>query len=116
MAKQTEQTKPAEHTPGPWDIQNKGDLNGQSARLEIVEGVNENGSLDLPTIATMPDLTDLSYQRARLIAAAPAMLDALEILVGDLQHIMSPDLVKHFGAGKCKGMAAIAKATGEATQ
>lgn len=67
-------------TPGPWDIQNKGDLHGRSARVEVVKGTNEDGQTLLPTIATLPDLTPENYANARLMAAAPDLLLALEQL------------------------------------
>lgn len=70
-----------EHTPGPWDVQNKGVLGERSARHEVVQGVNSDGRKNLPTIVKMPDLSERSYANARLIAAAPELLDALEVMV-----------------------------------
>ena len=67
-------------TPGPWDIQNKGDLYGSSARLEVVKGLNKDGKTVLPTIATLQDLTPEAYANARLMATAPDLLSALEQL------------------------------------
>lgn len=67
-------------TPGPWDIQNKGNPHGRSARLEVVKGANEDGRKLLPTIATLPDLTPEDYANARLMAASPDLLLALEQL------------------------------------
>jgi len=66
------------HTPAPWDVQNKGVLGERSARHEVVQGINVNGKKNLPTIVKMPDLSDRSYANARLIAAAPELLAALE--------------------------------------
>lgn len=57
------------HTPGPWNIQNKGNLYlGKSARVEVVKEAKK--------IVRMPDLSETSYDNARLIAAAPDLLEA----------------------------------------
>lgn len=58
------------HTPEPWDIQNKGNLHGPSARVEVVEGINRDGSVNLRCVVKMPDLSDRSYANAELIVAA----------------------------------------------
>lgn len=75
-------------TPGPWDIQNKGRhglpvygaaRSGPRAWvLEVVQGIDKEDGTPLPTIATVPDLTREDYANARLMAAAPEMLAALE--------------------------------------
>ena len=70
----------SKHTPGPWDVQNKGTLGMRSARHEVVAGINVDGSKNLPTIVKMPDLSDLSYANAALIAAAPALLKACKMV------------------------------------
>ena len=59
-----------EHTPVPWDIQNKLDLDGSNARLEVVKGINKDGSKDLPTIVRMLNLSEQSYTNARFIVQA----------------------------------------------
>ena len=59
-----------EHTPVPWDVQNKGVLGERSARHEIVQGINRDGSVNLPKIVKMPDLSDRSYANARFIVDA----------------------------------------------
>lgn len=66
------------HTKGPWDVQNKGTLGTRSARHEVVEGTNVDGSVNLPTVVKMPNLSQKSYDRATLIAAAPDLLKALK--------------------------------------
>ncbi len=71
-------TTPTKHTPGPWDVQNKGVLGSRSARHEVVAGVNVDGSKNLPTIVKMPDLSSRSYANAALIAAVPDLLKALK--------------------------------------
>ena len=69
----------SKHTSGPWDVQNKGTLGTPSARVEVVEGVFQGDEDDLPTVVIMPDLSEQSYARARLIAAAPDLLEACEL-------------------------------------
>ena len=64
-----------------WDVQNKGNLYGKSARVEVVEGKVSLETIPpkyLTTVCKMPDLSEKSYRRARLIAAAPDLLAALE--------------------------------------
>ena len=68
----------SQHTPGPWDIQNKGDLYGKSGRVEVVAGRNLENEKNLPKIVRMPDLSERSYANARLIAAAPDFRDELQ--------------------------------------
>lgn len=67
------------HTPGPWGVQNKGTLGKRSARHEVVQGVNYDGTKNLPTIVKMPDLSEKSYANARLIAAAPHLLEMCRV-------------------------------------
>jgi len=73
-------------TPGPWDVQNKGTLGGRSARHEVVAGTfgGYGDGRNLPTIAKMPDLSEQSYANARLLAAAPELLQAGQVALGAL--------------------------------
>lgn len=73
------------HTPGPWDRQNKGDLYGPSARLEIVAGThNGYATKNLPTIAKMKGLREVDYANAEFIVRAvncyDALLEALKLI------------------------------------
>ena len=61
-----------QHTPGPWDFQNQGDLYDESGRVVIVDA-------DQTSLAELEDLSEVSYANARLIAAAPAQNDALKV-------------------------------------
>jgi len=88
------------HTPGPWDVQNKGRLGTSSARHEVVQGVNVDGSVNLKKIVKMPDLSEQSYANARLIAAAPELLEACEIALtkkGDYLGILELAIAKAKG-------------------
>jgi hypothetical protein len=107
----------AQHTPGPWSFEN-GISCISHKRGEIVAR-NRAGS---QTVAQVAMFSDPSYDgdedtaNARLIAAAPELLDALEELVSDLEFDMSagcnPRLVKS-GKRIEYARAAISKATGE---
>ncbi len=80
----------SEHTKGPLSVQNKGNIYGRSARVEVVEGVVGNEKplpKRLPTVARMKDLSDSSYANAHLFAAAPELLDALENCADLLEHM-----------------------------
>jgi len=70
-------TNNAEHTATPWDIQNKGNLYGNNARVEIVQGINKDGSKNLCKIARMRDLTLESYANAEFICRAVNAHDEL---------------------------------------
>ena len=102
------------HTPGPWDVQNKGKLGKRSARHEVIEGINHDGKVNLPTIAIMPDLSDRSYANAALIAAVPELIEALEALIFAIQL---PGGCSGKGRGESELMdrarAALEKANGE---
>ncbi len=91
-----------------WTTQNKGTLGTRSARHEVVEGVNCDGSKNLPTVVRMPDLSPQSYERALLIASAPKLLEALENWFVCADEHDTP-----CRCGRDKACAAIAQATGK---
>jgi len=98
------------HTPGPWDVQNKGVLGKRSARHEVVQGINVNGKKNLPTIVKMPDLSDRSYANARLIAAAPGLLEGAKFTLGVMKaNHLDIELSEKMAIEKLE--TAIAKAT-----
>ena len=84
-----------DHTPVPWDVQNKGVLGERSARHEIVQGINPDGSKNLPTIVRMPNLSDRSYANARFIVQAcnahDDLLAALELVLAHEGHLTGGD-------------------------
>ena len=57
------------HTKEPWDVQNKGIVYERSGRHEVVAGTNVDGSVNLPKICKMPDLSQRSYANAERIVA-----------------------------------------------
>ena len=111
-----------QHTPGPWDLQNKGDLYSPSGRVEIVGGVKVEGRRNLPTVIRMKDLSDRSYADARRIVACvngcaginpeavPELLVAADLAVHVYQISDREQFKAHFGPIVDKLQAAIAKA------
>lgn len=92
----------AQHTPGPW--------------LYAQEGVNSFGIVkpDGHSVVHLVALSNSTAARdleanARLIAAAPELLAALELMLK--QFTKTPSTLKDSEA-RCKAHAAIAKATG----
>jgi hypothetical protein len=92
------------HTPGPWR-NNGGQIEGPGGYPNIVARVG-----------TVNEQAFQDTANARLIEAAPDLLWACECILGDLSVIMSPELVKHFGASRILLRNAIDKAKGEATE
>lgn len=92
------------HTPGPWEAHNgevtTRQINGRSYRR--IAAIQDYGVGCLP---------EVDKANARLIAAAPDLLDAAEGVVGDLERFVS-----HRGPGPDQRLAllraAIAKAKG----
>ena len=95
--------KQPQHTPGPWFV----DINGEGA-ITAPDGM---------LIARMQNAyrDDLRESNARLIAACPEMLDALEELVGAVERFIhpQPDKPGSAWAKLVRARAAIAKATGQ---
>jgi hypothetical protein len=99
-----------QHSPIPWDIQNKGNLYGRDARVEVVMGSNLDGSRLLPKIVRMPDISDLSYANARFIVQAcnahEELLAALKafVAIANLQGLLPATLAQARAAiGKAEG-------------
>jgi hypothetical protein len=92
------------HTPGPWLTRKPESSRPESARLDIV---TEAGEFSPSFVAG-----DALPQDARLISAAPDLLDALQFLLADWIAI-NGDRITGSRVPAEKAMAAIAKATGE---
>lgn len=96
----------AQHTPGPWEV-----LAGT-----IVQEQN-NG----PTITSLKESLDDRHHdffeiraNARLIAAAPELLEALKELAGvEFRHGSQAERNRQFAEAQAAARAAIAKAEGE---
>jgi hypothetical protein len=96
----------AKHTPGPWQIDPHDDGDYFWISPEASGGYGWVGERYMRASGHM-DISD-----ARLIAAAPELLDALKALLPDAvgNHIGGPDTQARIDAAR----AAIAKATGSA--
>lgn len=95
------------HTDGPWEFQKAEDCMGRQLD-DLVKWVitAEDGDLWISTGPTWdPEHAEESEANARLIAAAPELLEALQQLV---------DAVDPESTGWSEAVAAIAKATGGA--
>lgn len=68
--------KKATHTPGPWTVQDNTDLLGEGHQLRVD---SDDGAV--AECGRKPFVDDTMRANARLIAAAPDMLVALEIIV-----------------------------------
>jgi hypothetical protein len=95
--KNSEQVK---HTPGPWEV------------LEFPDCYQINGIRDhqYDEIAETGDNTELDEANARLISAAPELLEALR---GLLSHVESWKVVETAHGDIANARAAISKATGQ---
>ena len=92
----------AQFTPGPWDCDNDWAVGKRAI----------NGSLDLIANLSYSCFQDAKQADANLIAAAPAMYEALRMLIA-----LDPRChrgVTHCGeCGACLGQAALAQAEGK---
>lgn len=98
------------YTPGPWvaELGRDGCFSIEADRFGITGGL-----LVLASRNEHPLLADQMHANARLIAAAPELLEALQNLLNDTQHKEHQDC----DDGPCpvrEARAAIAKATGGA--
>ena len=94
------------HTPGPWKA-----VEWSDDRIEFTAGYefSADGHL-LPLDSMSTNNYDEVHANARLIAAAPDLLEALMLMLD--QFTKTPSTLKDSEA-RCKAHAAIAKAMGE---
>ena len=97
------------HTPGPWH------LSDETNPLIT----NDSGSVDVAQVfmyseGTVGSLRPNAYADARLLAAAPELLDAMREMLHQFADHEQYDEDGHDTAAINKARAAIAKATGEA--
>jgi hypothetical protein len=96
------------HTPGPWEIGALlGDPDGKSYEYPTIYRINEDGSTTY-VADIMGANSPQAMPNARLIAAAPDLLEVLEEVESRMARHGSGDVLFH-----SRVMAAIAKATGE---
>ena len=91
------------HTPGPWAVSAGRVITTSSGQFYLTYGKDKHGN------PLFKDFVELD-NNAHLIAAAPAMYEALRLLLGvDACH----NKMIHCGeCGYCKGMTALAQAEG----
>jgi hypothetical protein len=87
-----------QHTPGPWKVKAHSTA-VLAGRKQICSNVNAASNLPV----NMKDDLEIAYANARLIAAAPELLNALKVLA---------DVAERKGIPCDAARAAIAKATG----
>ena len=99
----------SKHTPGPWEISDTVHIDGNGTYRRIQQPHFGGDIVGLVCVAHLAnsDLNGSGPANARLIAAGPELLQALQDALQYLQHHLPDEaLVPH--------RAAIAKATGEA--
>ena len=97
------------HTPGPWEVMRHGA--GETDDMTIREDKTGGQYVALVQVFEDPDFAPRARANARLIAAAPTMLEALERLA-DACAVCDGFLLVSFAVDEAR--AAIAAARGEA--
>ena len=93
----------AKHTPGPWQACDVGDYSDYDGRCRVILGN------DLRIAVVLGD-HDESAANARLIAAAPDLLEELEDMVSLVEYLMNDS---YDNKETAEARAAIAKAKGD---
>lgn len=110
-------TTKQQHTPGPWQVEEFYWPESQSFAPEITAGRAGEGGDSTRYIAKMlgviPAVVGETLANARLIAAAPELLEALVWAIRELEET-EDGLCPDFQAAITAARAAIAKATGGA--
>jgi hypothetical protein len=98
----------SKHTPGPWVAYEIAPEDPSWGACEIwpVENDREDDEGAVKPVATMV----MGVENARLIAAAPELLAAVQCLMGELMDLRGMEQSHNF----LKGARALSKATGEA--
>lgn len=104
------------HTPGPWMAQAWSDADG--SHLAAIRDASGNLVLGVGQSPQPPDSLAVSEANARLIAAAPALLAALEAEQAFRREVVLPTLTGRLNTGRAHTLgrrtaAAIALAKGE---
>jgi len=113
----------AQHTPGPWTHEVNAMMQGQpllirAADGSILTGLNATGEIvgrdKGGSYNGRPSISAVDLANARLIAAAPALLAALEAIAKGMHHItLSGAASRHLDCPPCIAEAAIRQARGE---
>lgn len=98
----------SKHTPGPWSVTESSDWTGMSGvSLGIDDAAGQEGERDYHLATVVHGDPEELAANARLIAAAPELLEALEDALQYLQHHLPDEALEPHRA-------AIKKARGEA--
>lgn len=101
----------SKHRPGPWILSESSVLRyGETKETQICEiFCNRNNKViaEIPDYCFHPEDVDQDRADARLIAAAPELLEALKACVSQIRALCSPDDVPE------QAIASIAKAAGQ---
>lgn len=101
----------AKHTPGPFFVTQSSDWGGMSGvSLGIDDAFGMEGGRDYHLATVVHGDPDAMRANARLIAAAPEMLEALQFMLTEFEH---GDINAGEEAAISKARTAIAKATGD---
>jgi hypothetical protein len=102
------------HTPGPWDVENVG-VGRQADKIFVYPKKGASGDDGLGAVATIHEFRGNKWANARLIAAAPDLLYALEELKKQIwaHHKMNVKTDFDLMAADAAAGKAIAKATGK---
>ena len=98
------------HTPGPWTTDER-EHNDPYQHVRILGGSRAIAELWIDD-APVPEYNAEQYANARLIAAAPELLEALQILLDCVTDIREINMEDYCPNSLLLARAAIAKATG----
>lgn len=101
------------HTPGPWEVYQPS-KSQEVALIRVAPKSSFPGNIVVASVAANPPESHWEGN-AKLIAAAPDMLEALEFLIGILRtpYNGNPDHAAEYDAAFDRAVGAIAKATGK---
>jgi len=102
----------AGHTPGPWQSQHDYDIDGICAIIGNIDGPDDGRMHFTHICEVMTDDADEARANARLIAAAPDLLEMLQEMIADSDDVDDGKLPRISAATLVRARQAIAKAKG----
>lgn len=101
-------TKQTKHTPGPWTLSKTDDY--------VIEAVKAGSPYEVCTYMVDSDNEAEDLANARLIAAAPDLLDVVQLIIKEWEKptegVQVGELIARLSQYSVEARAAIAKATG----
>lgn len=111
IVSKAEEARDMAHTPGPWNVTNSHDWTGmEGVAFGIDDAAGMDGERDYHLATVVHGDPDELVANARLIAAAPDLLEALKGLVAWAEEYGGERPHRHCGCTYCVARAAIAKA------